>query len=222
MKPVLIVEDHPLVAEATGKLLSHYGDDISPVICSNATQAIAKLDDKNADWFRIFLDLDVPGAYGLSLAREVQRRGLAGRCCVISAFEKRDYIDEIRQSGFLGYIVKAVPSAEFTASAMRILDAKSSFPSIPPGRRPRTLRLTRRQTQLLELIRLGLSSREIAAELQITDGTVNNHVAAILQVFEAGTRAQAVARAIELGLLEMHPRAGALGPRRRLVPDEDR
>src|ERR1035441_4166673 len=129
MRPVLIVEDHPLVAEATGKLLACYGDDIRTVICSNAAQAIEMLDDRDESWFRIFLDLDVPGAYGLSLAREVQQRGLASRCCVVSAFENREYIEEIRSWGFLGYITKAVTVAEFTAALTNVLNAEPSFSS---------------------------------------------------------------------------------------------
>jgi DNA-binding NarL/FixJ family response regulator len=212
MRTVLIVEDHPLVAEATGSLLVRCGDDIRAVVCSDATRAIEKLDDQSESWFRIFLDLDIPGAYGLSLAREMQRRGFAGKCCVVSAFDKREYIDEIRDWGFLGYIVKAAPVAEFTAAITDVLNAEPSFPA-PSSRRPPAIRLTRRQTQLLELIRSGRSSREVAAELQITEGTVNNHIAAILQAFEAGTRAHAVAKAIELGLLDAHSRSGAGEPR---------
>lgn len=218
MKPVLIIEDHPLVAEATGKLLASYGQHVTPVICSNAKQALETLDDPSANWFRIFLDLDVPGAYGLSLAREVAQRGFGSRCCVVSAFEKREYIDEIRGLGFLGYVVKAAQIAEFKAALMDVLDGRPSFPVVASGRRVPAIRLTRRQTQMLELIRWGLSSKEVAAELNIAEGTVNNHVAAILQIFEAGTRAQAVGKAIELGLLEAHP--GPLGEVRR-PPDSD-
>jgi DNA-binding NarL/FixJ family response regulator len=207
MRPVLIVEDHPLVAEATGMLLTRYGHQVTPVICSNADQTIENLDSRGDDWFRIFLDLDVPGAYGLSLAKEIRQRRLASRCCVVSAFERADYIGEIRAWGFLGYIVKAVAVTEFTAALVKVLAGDRSFPASPVMRRVAATRLTRRQTQLLELIQAGLSSREIADELSLAEGTVNNQVASILQVFEASSRAHAVARAIELGLLETHPHA---------------
>jgi two-component system response regulator DesR len=201
MSLVLIVEDHPLVAEATGKLLAGLDADITPVLCSDATQAVARLSESPEAWFRIFLDLDVPGAYGLSLAKEVKRRGLAERCCVVSAFERRDYIDEVQRSGFLGYIVKAAPIAEFQIAVREVLDGRSAFPPLKPSTRPSAVRLTRRQVQLLDLIRLGLSSKEIALSLHIAEGTVNNHVASILQIFDAASRAQAVSRAIELGLI---------------------
>lgn len=217
MRPVLIVEDHPLVAEATGKLLARYGDRVTPVICSDAAQAVEQLGLQGADWFRIFLDLDVPGAYGLSLAKEVRDRGLADRCCVVSAFERADYIGEIRAWGFLGYIVKAVAVAEFTAALISVLSGEPTFPASPMLRRAAATRLTRRQTQLLERIQAGWSSKEIADELHLAEGTVNNQVTSILQVFEVSSRTHAIARAIELGLLDTHPQANAPDTHRRIA-----
>lgn len=199
---VLIVEDHPLVAEATAKLVAFAAGEIRPVISPNAPQTLQLLDENIDEWFRIFLDLDVPGAYGLSLAKEINERGLAGRTCVVSAFDKREYIDAVREWGFMGYVAKATPVVEFKAALRGILEGRSSFPQRTSSKRSASIRLTRRQTQLIELIRFGLSSREIATELHIAEGTVNNLVAAIMQVVDAGSRAQAVARAIELGLLD--------------------
>ena len=53
--PVLVIEDHPLVAEATGKLLAGCGNLIVPVISSTAADALERLDDQRSTWFRIFL-----------------------------------------------------------------------------------------------------------------------------------------------------------------------
>ena len=209
MRQVLIVEDHPLVAEATGNLLVQYGDDVSIVVCTNAAQAREKLDDAAESWFRVFLDLDVPGAYGLSLAREVKQRGLANLCCVVSAFERADYVEEICAHGFLGYIVKAMPVEDFAEAVTGILEGVSYFSSMPLTRRASAARLTRRQTEILELIRRGLSSKEIAAELHLAEGTVNNQVRAVLQILEVGSRAHAIAKAIEMGLLEPQRRESA-------------
>lgn len=205
MSLVLIIEDHPLVAEATGNLLAGFDADIVPVLCADAKQAICKLNEAPQAWFRIFLDLEVPGAFGLSLARDVQRRGLADRCCVVSASESHDYIEEVERSGFLGYIIKATPIDDLHVAVRDVLEGRRAFPTMQSAARQSAVRLTRRQVQLLDHIRMGLSSKEIAVELHIAEGTVNNHVAGILQVLNAGSRAQAVANALELGLLK--PRA---------------
>lgn len=146
-RPVLVVEDHPLVAEATSKLLAGCGAFIDPVISATAADALERLGDSECHWFRIFLDLDVPGAYGLSLAREVEQRGMAASCCIVSAFENPEYIAEIWSHEFLGYITKATPVAAFTAAIMKVLGGERSFPFASTARRVLGVRLTRRQTQ---------------------------------------------------------------------------
>jgi two-component system response regulator DesR len=95
--------------------------------------------------------------------------------------------------------------AEFTAALIKVLAGEPTFPATPLARRAAATRLTRRQAQLLELIQAGLSSKEIADELHLAEGTVNNQVTSILQVFEVSSRTHAIARAIELGLLETRP-----------------
>ena len=201
MKPILIVEDHPLVAQATQDLVHRYARELQPVVCSDATETLRQLDDQRIEWFRILLDLDIPGAFGLSLAREVQQRGFHRRCCIVSAFARTDYIEELRSSGFLGYIVKAAPIAEFSEALARVIEGTPTFPAFPLAGRAANPRLTRRQTQLLDHVRQGHSSKQISALLHIAEGTINNHVAAILRALDVSTRAQAVAKAIELGLL---------------------
>jgi two-component system response regulator DesR len=200
-RPVLIVEDHPLVAETTADLVTRFEPAAAPAISPNATHALERLECAADYWFRIFLDLGVPGAYGLSLANEIRLRGLAARCCVITGNESREYVAALREAGFLGYIFKGAPVAEFTTALRAIFEGSSWFPAaaaldVPP------VRLTRRQIQLLHALRLGLSSRQIAARLHLTEGTVNNYVAAMLHLFNANSRAHAVAKAIELGVLE--------------------
>lgn len=221
-RTVLVVEDHPLVAEATGKLLAGCGASIRPVISSTAAEALLKLNDPDFTWFRIFLDLDVPGAYGLSLAREVKQRAMAERCCVVTAFDNPEYVSEIWAHGFLGYISKASPIADFTSAVIAVLGGERSFPYSSKGKRVQGVRLTRRQTQLLEQIRAGQSSKEIANELHIAEGTVNNHVAAILQSLDATSRAHAVARAIELGFLDARPQPVVTYTSKPTIPDRRR
>src|SRR5262245_38969428 len=109
MRHVLVVEDHPLVAEATSRLLTHGFQDVQIVTCATATSAPENLSDGCPTWYRIFLDLAVPGAFGLSLAKQVQSIGVASICCVISAFDRADYVQQLQAWGFLGYVPKSIP-----------------------------------------------------------------------------------------------------------------
>ena len=206
MKSVLIVEDHPLVAEVMKDFLQGWGDQLRPHVCGDAESTRRLLSDKSQEWFRIFLDLDVPGAYGLSLPKEIQRAGLHASCCVVTAFDKPDLIAEVRSMGFLGYIVKASPYGQFVRAIGKVLAGERAFPETTPAKFHAAARLTRRQEQLLDCVRRGLSSKEIAANCFLSEGTVNNTINAAMKALAVTSRSHAVAKAIELGLLAISAR----------------
>lgn len=206
MKSVLLVEDHPLVAEVMKDFLQAWGGELRPQVCADAASTRSALSDKSQQWFRIFLDLDVPGAYGLSLPKEVQRAGLQASCCVVTAFDKPDMIAEVRAMGFLGYIVKATPYGQFVRAIAKVLDGERTFPETTGVAAHVAARLTKRQEQLLDGVRRGLSSKQIAALCFLSEGTVNNTINAAMKALAVSSRSQAVARAIELGLLTLNPR----------------
>jgi DNA-binding NarL/FixJ family response regulator len=202
MKQVLIIEDHPMVAQAMLGQLARADSRLQLELSGEAASARTLLFHSAKEWFRVFLDLDIPGAYGLSLAREIHRAGLHGRCCVVTALNRRDLIDEARSLGFLGYIVKALPYVEFEIALARVLKGELTFPQADLHTHFST-RLTRRQEQLLDLVRRGLSSKEIARAVSLSEGSVNNCINAAMKVLQVNSRSHAVAKALELGLLPM-------------------
>lgn len=206
MKSVLIIEDHPFVAQAMSSMLVRCTSDIEPVICSDATSALIAIGDPSIDWHRVFLDLDVPGAHGLSLARDICQLGFHTRCCVVTALDRQDFIHEINAMGFLGYLVKARPYREFEETVNQVLAGKPTFPSVDRSRQEPAIRLTRKQALLLEYVRSGLSSKEIASALHQSEGTINNSINAAMRALDATSRTHAVAKALELGLLTLNTR----------------
>ena len=205
MNDVLIVEDHPFVAEATKELLSRAYPLMNMWICSDAQSAVNAMADQTKSWHRILLDLDVPGAHGLSLVMEARRLGFESITCVVTAMDRREYEKQIEAMGYLGYIFKATPVDGFTKALDRIFKGERVFPPPINGHREivEAIRLTRRQAEVLNLVRTGLSSKQIATVLGLSEGTVNNHINAMLTALEVGTRSHAVTKAIELGLLSV-------------------
>ena len=202
MREVLFVEDHPLVAEATAQLLLRRFDDIEVVTASTAAEALQLVDDAHRRWFRIFLDLAVPGAFGLSLAKQIATRDLAAICCVVSACDRDDYVQQLRAWGFMGYIAKSMPVEALTARLGDVFQGIGTFPSTLQLPRRDGIRLTARQIETLEGVQRGLSSKQIAAQMHVAEGTVNNQMAALMQLLHADSRSHAVAKAISLGLLD--------------------
>jgi two-component system, NarL family, response regulator DesR len=203
VKSVLIVEDHPLIAEIMRDFLEGWGDDFRSHVAADADATRAYLNDKRHEWFRIFLDLDVPGAYGLSLAKEIKQAGLHTSCCVVTAHKKRDLVAEVDALGFLGYVIKSSPYGQFVRAVDHALKGVRTFPDLSVAETHVSIRLTKRQEQLLDCVRRGLSSKEIAAACFLSEGTVNNAINASMRALGVTSRSHAIAKAIELGLLTM-------------------
>jgi DNA-binding NarL/FixJ family response regulator len=197
---VLIVEDHPLVAAATADLLQKQHPTLQQVIVDCTRAAIEQA--ATGHWWRIFVDLSVPGACGLSLVRTFEKLGLAQKCCVITATRDERVVAEAKRMGVLGYIEKSCTVAAFCRAIDDIVRGVPVFPAASAGSEPRLAQLTSRQLAILRLLYKGLSSKQVAHELQIAEGTVKNHTFALLRALGASNRAHAVARGLELGLLE--------------------
>ncbi len=197
---VLIVEDHPLVASATADLLRKHYPIVSPTVVDSATAAVEQA--ASHDWFRIFVDLGVSGARGLSLLRTLGELGVIRRCCVITAARDDAFVVEARRLGVLGYIEKSWSVEQFCRSLHDVMQSLPVFPAISDHLESRAPQLTSRQLAVLRLLHQGLSSKQVAHELQIAEGTVKNHSLAVLRALGATNRAHAVARGLELGLLQ--------------------
>lgn len=202
MKKVLIVEDHPLVSESTKELLLKIDASLDIVITSSLETAIKAFKEEKS-WHRIFMDLDVPGAYGLALARTFQKLGAAGITTIVTAFDNHQWRAEAQKMGLLGYIIKATPYAKYITSLNSVLDGIRAFPDAGHAS-DNVPHLTRRQIDVLDLLHRGLSSSDMAQQLCVTEGHINNIVQNIKSALRANSRSHAVSRAIELGYIKMH------------------
>jgi DNA-binding NarL/FixJ family response regulator len=198
-KRVLIIEDHPFVAQATQILLSNIDKTLTFTICDCAQSAKEEL-RRFPDWFRIFVDLNIPGAYGLSLARQIQEFGAANRCAIVTASGNSMWATEAKQMGMIGYIMKTAPIDRFTAGLKSVLDGQAAFPQLVSNTYIAG-RLTRRQQDVLWLLHRGRSTKQIASQLKLSKGTVDNHVVNILRALDASNRTHAICKAMELGFL---------------------
>lgn len=206
-KKVLLAEDHPLVADATRTLLLKIDPSLDIRICDTADSAVQTFRE-GGHWHRVFLDINLPNAHGLSLVRTFHRFGVADKSAVVTAFDNAQWRSEVNAMGMLGYIVKAARLEDFASAMQDVLLGCRTFPQVASAE-PSTTRLTRRQQDILCLLHRGLASKEIAAQLGLTIGTVNNHVTGLLRVLGVSNRMHAVSRAFQLGYLHDHdaPRA---------------
>lgn len=198
---VLIVEDHPLVADALQSLLERLQPGLQCVSCNCARSAIEQI-QSGRQWYRIYVDLDVPGAHGLSLVRQFTLAGYAAQCVILSGYDHPQWQVEARGMGLLGYVSKGLALNEYVQAIQTTLAGMRHFGQGGHNAYPgQETRLTRRQQDVLCLLHRGYSSKQIASQLGLNTGTVDNHVTGLLRALNASSRTHAIAKAIGLGYL---------------------
>jgi DNA-binding NarL/FixJ family response regulator len=202
---VLIVDDHPIVREGVTAVLQRERD-IDVVGAADTIDEGLRLAAKfHPDV--ILLDLKLPDAHAADAVTSFagERRGIV----VFTAYDADDDVFRAIQGGARGYLLKGSPAAEI-AQAIRQVHAGESYlsPRIAAKLvkgvaqpRGRTGLLSARERGVLRLVAAGLSNRQIAQTLSISERTVKFHVTAIFNKLGAENRAQAVAIAAERGLL---------------------
>ncbi|MGH9371907.1 MAG: response regulator [Vicinamibacterales bacterium] len=204
---VLIIDDHPIVHDGVASALNRT-DDIRLVASSDTLEAALRLLPK-ASPDVVLLDARLHGSDGLSAIADLLSARPGLRVVIFSAYDLDDYVFGAIRAGAKGYVLKGTASTELATAIRRVhagdsyvspvLSAKLVEQMQPRSRGSRSL--TARELMVLRLMASGLSNRDIASALAITERTVKFHVTAILNRLGADNRTQAVALAARRGLL---------------------
>ncbi|CAH0354361.1 response regulator transcription factor [Aquabacterium sp. CECT 9606] len=224
---VLIIDDHPLFREGLQSLL------LSLDAHNHVVQAarVADACKHPTDGFDlILLDLNLPGQSRLDALREVRQWFESASVVIISADDELDTIHACIQAGASGFIPKDTDS-DVTIEALRIVLAQGIYlppkavTSPPPSRdtssepgatKPLpTVTFSDRQLAVLRSLLQGKSNKVIARDIGIAEGTVKAHLWAVYQTLGVSSRAQAMYKAHELGLLRQLDTLQRPAPRKK-------
>jgi DNA-binding NarL/FixJ family response regulator len=199
----LVADDHELFRKGLTQLLVDALEFDEVREAETLDQAIEMLTNEGAGAL-ILVDLRMPGMSGAEALAALRDGFPEAKLAVVSALEERTDIMSALNAGVHGYIPKSLPSADI-ANALRIVLAGGIY--LPPafGRRQsersernnevlQADKLTRRQKEVLAELMKGRASKEIARTLDIAEGTVKIHLAAIYRAFGVRTRAEAIAK----------------------------
>ncbi|MGA8223178.1 MAG: response regulator transcription factor [Candidatus Acidiferrales bacterium] len=208
---VLLVEDQTLVREGLEKLLG-LAEDIRVVARAvDGEEALEKLRHSSPDV--ILLDVRMPKMNGIDFLEALQKVREAPPAILLTTFDDDAALLNGIRLGAKGYLLKDVSLAKLT-EAIRLVAGGGTM--ISPVVTERLLRgfknaalspspeygeeqLTQRETEILGLMTGGYSNREIASALELSEGTVKNHVSNILGKLGVRDRTRAVLKAIEKG-----------------------
>jgi two-component system NarL family response regulator len=202
---VVIVDDHPMVAEGIQSILESY-DDITVVgLLSNGQDAVNQVTTLAPDV--LLLDLNMPGVSGLIATEMILEARPETRILILSMHDSPEYISTALSHGAKGYVLKDVPTEEIHTAITAVMaggeylctGAKGSLqPKTADGREPLT---SREQTVLLELAQ-GKSNKEVAAGLNISVRTVETHRNNIKRKLGISSTAGLTRYALEHGVLQ--------------------
>ncbi len=199
---ILIVDDHLIVRAGLTTLLSKEEGFVVSGGVDCGSEALVFLDQESVDV--ILLDLRMPKRGGLDVLPELLSRPSPARVLIVSSFEYEEEIYRAAKAGAHGYLTKDATRTEIVEAIRRIASGQLHFPgSIAARIAERELRtgLSPREHDILIMLSKGLTNKEIARTLQISQFTVRNHVIHILGKLEASDRTEAVSIAIQQGIL---------------------
>lgn len=202
---VILADDHPLTREGLRSYLEHESD----------IQLVGEAADGIAAWDLIerelpdvaLLDIRMPGEDGISLARKVRERKLPIAVLMLTTYDAQQYVLAALRAGAKGYVLKTatpddlIQAIRTVASGGVYLDREVSSSVKAVDFMPESL--SPREQEVLLLAGRGLSSKEVASQLIISERTVQTHLASIYDKLGARNKTEALLLALKYGVVTL-------------------
>lgn len=204
---VLVADDHALFREGLVALLGT-ADEVQVVAqAADGAEAVALAEAERPDV--VLMDLRMAGMDGLTATRTLAVREGAPRVLVLTTFDDDLSISRALDAGAVGYLLKDVSRVRLIDAILAAARGDAPFSDRVGARlvrwldgEPRDgLGLSKREREVLEAVCKGLSNKEIASRLSLSEGTVKNHLTRVFEKLGVEDRTQAALKAVELGLV---------------------
>jgi DNA-binding NarL/FixJ family response regulator len=212
---VLIADDHAL---ARGGLRGIFAADPDFDVVGEAGDGAEAVEQTRA--LRpevVVMDVRMPRLDGIEATRRIQAQPGAPRVLVLTTFDLDEYVFEALRAGASGFMLKDAPPGQLREAVRTVANGETLLapavtrrlverfvrqPAPGPAEEKRLAQLTDRELEVLKLIASGLSNREIAAKLFLSEATVKTHFTRIASKLGLRDRVQAVVFSYENGLVE--------------------
>jgi len=209
---ILLADDHAIVRAGIRQFLESAGDIEVVAEAGDGEQAKALMQAERPDV--AVLDIQMPKATGIEVARWAKTNAQGVGILVLTAYDDDPYVMAVLQAGANGYVLKTAAPDDIIQAVRDVHAGKSVLdPSVTGAlmaqlfHKPETQpveQLTEREMEVLHLVAKGYTNKAIGVQLSISDRTVQGHLAHIFDKLQAASRTEAVMRAVSLGWISQN------------------
>ena len=206
---LLLAEDHVVVREGTRQLLEHEPDFAIVGEASNGEEAVRLAKQLKPDV--VVMDVNMPKLGGIEATKQIKAALPATIVLVLSGYDYDEYIFSMMEAGAAGYLLKDV-SGDDLIDAVRAVYAGEPmmhpavlqklmrrFVSPPPVPAKPFPSLSEREMEVLKVMSRGMSNKNIAGELFISERTVQAHIRSIFNKLGVSSRSEAILHGVKMG-----------------------
>jgi len=211
---VLVVDDHTLMRQGLRRILEEAGMTVIGE-AENGAQAVDLATRLEPDV--VLMDIQMPGMDGIEATRNIKKVKAETTVVILTMHEEEAFLFEAIKAGAIGYLLKSRAPQELIqvieaanegmsllqpSMASKVLNEFSDLQKRQDEKAKHYALLTAREREVLGCIAKGMSNKEIAAELYISDKTVKNHLSNIFEKLHINDRTSAAVMAVKEGLVE--------------------
>lgn len=214
MQKFLVVDDHRLFLEGMRHLLKKVGDDIALELSTSVADALLRI-DQGARYDLLLLDIELPEMDGFAMIESLNQRSIVVPIIVISSTTDVSVVRRCLTLGASGFINKNSSIDDMVTAIKRVLAGEIALPQnyldqlevIGSNDKQKIIvpaavqTIGERQREVLSLIDRGMSNKQIANILSISEATVKYHIGILFKYLEVRNRTACLAKAREEGLI---------------------
>lgn len=202
---VVLADDHPLTRSGIAEFLRR----------ESSLELLGEAEDGLRAWQLIqelkpdiaLLDIRMPGLDGVSVAQKVKEAGLPTATIMLTSYDAQQYVMASLRAGARGFVLKTVSPKELTAAIATVarggLYLDPEVASVMGERDFDPEQLSTREREVLVLAAKGLSSKEVAGKLFISERTVQTHLASIYDKLGSKNKTEALLLALKYGVVTL-------------------
>ncbi len=209
---ILIVDDHPVVREGICSMLKREPDFKIVGEATNGLEAIERVRELSPDV--VLMDLRMPEMDGVEAISKIKEERPEVKFIILTTFSDDEYIFKGIAAGARAYLLKDAPREELFKAIRAVSRGESLIQPVVASRlldrlaelskkTPSAEMLSERELEVLRLMASGVSNKDIADQLSITQSTVKTHITSIFQKLNVTTRTEAVTTALRKGMIQL-------------------